>query len=146
MSEPVTTQKEVVMKMLDSVNDRFVRYNELKARSATSVNQNEALQNTIINLKSKLANVKTMADTYDREYLDRMADKPLSGFTRSRGISTLQDWVLLLFFMMYAIISIGMALFVVISNGANAMFNGFMILTFSFSLGVMLTAAIVRFA
>ena len=146
MADPPATQKEVILKMIDSISDRFIAYNEAKARSAMSVNQNEALQNTIINLKSKLANLKTMADTYDREYLDRMADKPLSGFARSRGISTLQDWVLLLFFIMYAIISIGMALLVVTSNGPNAMFNGLMIVTFSFSLGVMLTAAIVRFA
>jgi ribosome-binding ATPase YchF (GTP1/OBG family) len=98
MADPPTIQKEVILKMLDSVKDRFSRYDELRQRSATSIDQNDELNNTIVNLKSKLANIKTAADTYDREYLDRMADKPLSGFARSRGISTLQDWVLLLFF------------------------------------------------
>ena len=137
---------ETLTSTLTSIKDRYTTYNDLRQSSGSSTNQNMQLQDTLKILKSKLANVKRVADTYDREYLDRVADKPLSGFWQSRGVSTLQDWILLLFFFMYTIISIGLVFLVITAADRSAMFNGFMILSFAFSLGVMLTAVIVRFA
>ena len=137
---------ETLTSTLNSIKDRYDRYNELKQSSGTSTNQNMQLQDTLKILKSKLANVKRVADTYDREYLDRVVDKPLSGFWQSRGVSTLQDWILLLFFFMYTIISVGLVFLVITAADRSALFNGFMILSFAFSLGVMLTVVIVRFA
>ena len=138
--------KDTLLGTLNSIKDRYDRYNELKQSSGTSIKQNTGLQDTLTTLKSKLANVKRVADTYDREYLDRVADKPLSGFWQSRGVSTLQDWILLLFFFMYTIISLGLVFLVITAADRSALFNGFMILSFAFSLGVMLTVVIVRFA
>jgi len=96
-------------------------------------------------LKARLANVKKISDTYDREYQDRVVDKPLSGFWRSRGVTTLQDWVLFFFFVIYAVLSLFFT-GVAFTTSTNPIFNSFMILATSFSLGVMITAVIVRFA
>jgi hypothetical protein len=141
-----TPQLTSARTMLQNIDDMFRNtYSTQISNNASSVKQLAALQQNVTTLKARLANVKKISDTYDREYQDRMNDKPLSGFWRSRGITTLQDWVLFIFFLIYAILSVSLAVIALTTSTAGG-FNAFMILATSFSLGVMITAVIVRFA
>lgn len=74
-----------------------------------------------------------------------MTDKPLNSFWRLRGVSTLQDWVLIVFFFIYGIISLTLVVMVVML-GKSPVFNGFMLLAVSIILGIMIMGVIVRFA
>ena len=118
------------------------------------------LNTKLVTLKAKLASVQRVSDTYDREYLDRMADRKIS-FWQLRGITTLQDWILFFFFLLYAIVSVGIAAMVYMnsrtfnsSTGSNSgflrpmapIFNVLMVLGAAFVIGIMITATIVRFA
>jgi len=88
--------------------------------------------------------MNTVSDTYDREYLDRVSDKPITGFWQARGVSTLQDWVLFFFFTIYGIISLGL-FFLVISMSDSPVYAGGMIAISSIGIGIMITAVLIRF-
>ena len=107
--------------------------------------QANSLQNQVIALNAKLANVQTLSDTYDREFLDRTSGKNPIGFWQSRGLSTLQDWVLFFFYLVYGLITLGILL-LVITFSDTALYSGFMVVALSVILGVMMTAVIIRFA
>lgn len=144
--ENFITQTTATQRMLESVNDMYTnRYSRLESNSGGANSQMNSLQNNVVALKAKLANLKKVSDTYDREYMDRMMDKPLGGFWRSRGVSTLQDWVLLIFFTLYALISLGLTALTAF-NTYNPAVNCLLILLTSFVLGIMIVAVLVRFA
>jgi hypothetical protein len=110
------------------------------------MSQLSTLNQQINALKGKLANVKNISDTYDREYQDRLVDKPLSGFWRARGIITLQDWVLFFFFVVYGIIALTLTFLAFGSSSTNGVFNGVVVGATAFCFGVMISATIMRFA
>jgi hypothetical protein len=140
------TQTTATQRVLESVNDMYTnRYSTLASNSGGANSQMNSLQNNVLALKAKLSNLKKVSDTYDREYMDRMTDKPLGGFWRSRGVSTLQDWVLLIFFTLYALICLGLTALAAF-NTYNPAVNCLLILLTSFVLGIMIVAVLVRFA
>jgi len=106
--------------------------------------QSTGLDDQVITLKAKLAKVKSISDTYDREYLDRMSDKK-SSFLHSWGISTLQDWVLLIFFILYTIISLGLVAIVYMTS-RYSVFGAFFVAISAVTVGTLIVATIVRFA
>jgi hypothetical protein len=135
-----------LQKLLESTRDTYNNtYSTQLSNSGSSNVQLTGLEQTLVQLRAKLANVRKISDTYDREYLDRLADKPLNSFWRLRGVSTLQDWVLLIFFLIYGIISLSLVVAVVMFSSAPV-FNGVMLLGASFSIAVMIVGVIVRFA
>jgi hypothetical protein len=73
-----------------------------------------------------------------------MEEKPLGGFWRSRGVSTLQDWVLLSFFVIYTFITIGLIILAVMNVTYPLMYVVFISLI-SFVMGIMIAAVLVRF-
>lgn len=135
-----------LQKLLESTRDSYNNTYTRQISSAGSSNmQLSGLQENLVQLRAKLASVRKISDTYDREYLDRMADKPLNSFWRLRGVSTLQDWVLLVFFFIYGIITLTLVVMVVMFSKAPV-FNGVMLLGTALALGIMITGVIVRFA
>ena len=144
---------------LSDVQQLYTRYSAPNSNAATGATQDRELQTTLVNLKAKLANVKKVSDTYDREYLDRMADRKIS-FWQLRGITTLQDWVLFFFFLLYTIVSLGLASMIYMNSSGftstnsssrffrpmSPLFNVVMLLGSAFVIGIMITATIVRFA
>jgi hypothetical protein len=135
-----------LQKLLESTRDSYNNTYTRQISSAGSSNmQLSGLQENLVQLRAKLASVRKISDTYDREYLDRMADKPLNSFWRLRGVSTLQDGVLLVFFFIYGIITLTLVVMVVMFSKAPV-FNGVMLLGTALALGIMITGVIVRFA
>ena len=120
----------------------FTQYSQIQAASKSLVTQSTGLQSEVQSLKAKLANVKKVSDTYDREFLDRSAVKVPFGFWQSRGVSTLQDWVFFLFFISYAVIC--MCIFAVaVQKSAVA---ASLVVIVSIILGIMMSLVIVMFA
>jgi len=132
-------------RLLTEVNDMYTNtYSRQVSGSGNSHTQLGELDNEVVSLKAKLERLKTVSDTYDREYLDRMEEKPLGGFWISRGVSTLQDWVLLSFFALYTFITIGLIILAVMNVTYPLMYVVFISLI-SFVTGIMIAAVLVRF-
>lgn len=122
----------------------FQQYTAAQTAGSSLTGQNTQLQAQVESLNAKLANIKKTGETYDREFIDRSAGKGSVGFARLRGISTLQDWLLLIFFVSYAIICICI-LFYTVAASQEKLFAGVMVLTTSVIFGVMMSAVIMRF-
>jgi len=131
---------------LTQVTDIYTnRYLTLQSNgNSVIVAQKKKLEETLARMTSQLQEKNHIIETYDREYLDRkIHDTPFT-FWRLRGFSTLQDWVLFIFFFIYALICL--ALLTVTLYTPNKLYNFVIILITSFSIGVILVGTIVRFA
>ena len=138
-------QATTIDRLLTEVNDLYTNtYSRQVSGSGNSHTQLGELDNEVVSLRAKLERLKTVSDTYDREYLDRMEEKPLGGFWRSRGVSTLQDWVLLSFFALYTFITIGLIILAVMNTTYPLTYVVFISLI-SFVMGIMISAVLVRF-
>jgi hypothetical protein len=132
--------------LLSSVKSTFDnKYSTQVSNGGSLTIQSSNLDNQVLTLKAKLAKAKKISDTYDREYLDRMASSPSSSFWRSRGVSTLQDWVLLIFFSLYSFIAIGLV-FIVFMMSDSPIFGTLITAGMGLAIGTMIVALIVRFA
>ena len=106
--------------------------------------QKAKLQDTVNSLNTKL-NLKNGAiSTYQREYLDRKTIEMPFTFWRLRGVSTLQDWVLFVFFAIYGIFCITFLLITFTTE--YMLYNFVLVLIASITIGTMIVATIVRFA
>lgn len=145
---------------LADVQRLYTEHSAANSMESDSTIQQGELNTKLVTLKAKLSSVQRVSDTYDREYLDRMADRKIS-FWQLRGISSMQDWILFFFFLLYAIVSVGIAAMVYMNsrtfNGSIGsksgflrpmapMFNVLMVLGSAFVIGIMITATLVRFA
>ena len=140
-----TAQLVAAQNLLTSVKSSFDnKYSTQVSNSGSLTSQSSDLDNQVLTLKAKLAKAKKISDTYDREYLDRMVSSS-SSFWRYRGVSTLQDWVLLIFFSLYTIIAIGLVI-IVFMMSRSPLFGTLITAGMGLAVGTMIVALIVRFA
>jgi len=131
--------------MLNSTTtDLFQQYLTLQQSSTSLTSQNNTLAAELTQLKAKLAGIQKQNETYDREFLDRSAGKKNYGMFRRNGITTLQDWILFLFFVGYALICIIVLLYYMLNNPFNTYYV-VMGITVCTIFGIMMSAVIIRF-
>ena len=112
-----------------------------------AIRQQEELTQEKKRLAAELATKRKDADAYDREFLDRLRGGEGSiKKTTALGISTLQDWILLLFYSMYATATIALAVFIGIRAQQNKLVGIAGVLLGSTFIAVMFSMVIVRFA
>jgi hypothetical protein len=128
----------------NTTTNLFQQYTAVKNAGSALTAQNSGLQAEVAQLGAKLASIKKEADTYDREFLDRTADKKPLGVFRSRGITTFQDWILLIFFVAYGAICASLAIYGMRREGGG-LTEGFMVILVSVTVGIMMSAVILRF-
>lgn len=110
-----------------------------------NMRQKEKLEGQLSNLKAEHALIKQSADTYERDFLDRTETgrASTSGFFARRGISTLQDWTLFLFFATYAAWLLVLIVYTLRFSSRKLFTVGF-ILFFGPILGIFFGALILR--
>lgn len=128
----------------NTTTNLFQQYTAAKNAGSALSNQNSGLQGEVVQLGAKLAAVKKEADTYDREFLDRSADRKPPGFFSSRGITTFQDWILLIFYIAYGAICASLVIYAMTRPGGTFQ-EAFTVLLVSVVVGVMMSAVILRF-
>ncbi len=140
-------RKTLLTTMVTNSQDQYNAYSQIKTAQQSATRQTEELTAEKNRLQAELANARKGAEAYDREFLDRTRagmDKPSR--TAAYGISTLQDWVLLLFYVTYAGATLALAVFV----GVRARFNKLLgvagVFLASAFLGILISMVIVRFA
>jgi hypothetical protein len=139
---------DVSTRLLDSLtklNDIYTNnYLTLVSSDTPSTQQFGDLQAMYNRLKQKYDTKQDTIDTYDREYLDRRSSEQPYTFWRLRGVSTLQDWVLLVFFIIYGLICFSILMLTLTSPYPLYLFS--VVLLTSLTIGIMIVATIVRFA
>jgi hypothetical protein len=139
-------QKTAASALLTSISDTYTnRYTTDVGGSESSVQQNNQLQTQLNALEVKLAKAKTLSETYEREFLDRSAGKKIGGFFSSRGVNNLQDWVLLIFYTIYVLVSLGICGIALFAS-RSPLISVAMVISASLLIGVMMTAVILRIA
>jgi hypothetical protein len=140
-------RKTLLTTMVTNSQDQYNAYSQIKTAQQSATRQTEELTAEKNRLQAELANARKGAEAYDREFLDRTRagmDKPSR--TAGYGISTLQDWVLLLFYVTYVAATLALAVFV----GVRARFNKIVgvagVFLASAFLGIFISMVIVRFA
>jgi hypothetical protein len=108
-------------------------------------NQNTGLQTELRELQTKQASLQTVADTYDREFLDRGGRPPKATLWSRRGFHTFQDWLLGAFFLIYALVSLALLVYVVVYSKKKLQ-GGAIVLSVAVILGIIMVGLIARFA
>jgi hypothetical protein len=137
--------------MLDNLNNIGNMYTNtylsLKSGSSGSTQnslQINKLQATIDSIQRKIDSTEDVISTYEREFKDRYEfDSPFT-FWRKRGISTLQDWILFVFFLVYGLVSL--CLVGLCFNTEDIVYNIIVVTSCCFVIAILLAAIIVRFA
>ncbi len=106
--------------------------------------QKKKLEATLNSLEKQIDAKNDTIRTYDQELKDRNAVSRPYTFWRLRGLSTLQDWVLFSFFVVYGLVTLFLAGLSLRSE--FPLYSISIVLLSSFSLAVVIMASIVRFA
>ena len=134
--------------MLDNLNQigsmYTDRYLTLGSSQRIYTAQQQKLQSTLHSIQKQINEKSDAVNTYDRELQDRNdIQKPFT-FWRLRGVSTLQDWVLFSFFVVYALITLFLIFLAMRSQ--YPLYGITVVLLSAVSLGVVIMGTIVRYA
>lgn len=135
---------------LNTIGTLYTEYDQRLKNQAVEIRQKTELENQKVALEAKLAAIKSSADTYDREFLDRTAgvgssEVVRSGFWARRGFRTFQDWVLAAFFLAYALVGLGIT-GLLVARANKKLAAAFICLTATVIIGIMMAGMIMRFA
>ena len=137
--------------MLDNLNNIGSMYTNTYLslqRSASASTQNslqtKKLQATVDSLQRKIDSTNDIISTYEREFKDRYELESPFTFWRKQGVSTLQYWILLSFFLMYGLVCL--CLIGLCFNTQYMFYNIIIVTLCSFVVVILLAAIIVRFA
>jgi len=136
----LTTTKNLLTNTLPAL---FNTYQTQITNSESLINQRNSLNAQVKSLESKKKDIEKSSDTYHREFLDRTAGSS-RGFFQRCGVSTFQDWLVLLFYLLYCIICISVFVIGVIAS-TQKILAGVIILIASIFLGLLITGIILRF-
>lgn len=120
------------------------KYLTLESSQGIYTEQKQKLQDSLDAIQKQIDLKGDTIATYNREYIDRKTAETPFTFWRLRGISTLQDWVLLIFFSIYGIICLTI-LAATLTLGSPLYYFG-LTLVGSIAIGIMMVATIARFA
>ena len=129
----------------NTATNLYQQYTLQVSNSAALTKQNEDIQSEVANLKAKLASVNMASDTYDREFLDRTSVAAPRTFFQRIGITTFEDWMILMFYVSYAILSLGFIVAAVIASQQKTL-AGISSLILSIMVGMLITGIILRFS
>lgn len=121
----------------------YTNYETQARNSGSLTDQKNSLNAQVVSLEAKKKDIQKSSDTYHREFLDRTAGSS-RGFFQRFGISTFQDWLVLLFYLLYCIICISVFVIGVIAS-TQKILAGVTILIASIFLGLLITGIILRF-
>ena len=128
--------------ILHAAQTAYNTYSTQVTTTDTSSEQLANLNHEKLKLNSQIANIRKISDTYNREYLDRSTSV---GFWNLRGVSTLQDWVLLAFFGMYGLVILLISM-VAVMYSRTPVYSVGIVVILGIILAIMMTAVIMRFA
>ena len=121
----------------------YTSYKTKVTNSSSLIQQKDSLESTVKSLQAKKKDIITSSDTYHRAFLDRSAGSS-RGFFQRFGISTLQDWLIVILYVLYGIICITVFI-IAVKASPQKLLAGVTILCVSVFFGLMMTGLILRF-
>ena len=106
--------------------------------------QESKLAMKVAGMKLELAEMKNTREVHDREYVDYAQSGQKPNIWQRNGLSTVQDWVLFLFFTVYGLFVLGL-LIAVCMSGTNIIGGIFGVLLGSAIFGIMISMIIMRY-
>jgi hypothetical protein len=134
----------IVNSLLGSAKEANNRLVALQKSSTTVTAQASDITMKATELRNTLMGIQKDAETYNQEFLDRVQGGGTPGFMKLRGVSTLQDWVLFYFYLIYGILCLSMASLAIFVS-KNPLFAGSVVISFGLLIGIMMTAVLIRF-
>jgi len=121
-------------------------YNDIykTIKSLPSSIQQSNLAMKVAAMKLELAEMKNMTEVHDREYVDLAQTGKKPTVLQLHGLSTVQDWVLFLFFTVYGLFVLGLLIAVGMS-GQNVVMGLFSVTLGSLVFGIMISTIIMRY-
>jgi len=145
MSYDNKAQGSAMLDRLSKVGSMYTnQYLSVSSSQGIYTAQKKKLEATLNSLEKQIDAKNDTIRTYDQELKDRNAVSRPYTFWRLRGLSTLQDWVLFSFFVVYGLVTLFLAGLSLRSD--FPLYSISMVLLSSFSLAVVIMASIVRFA
>jgi hypothetical protein len=138
----LTTATDMLNNTATNLNQQYTLQ---VSNSAALADQNESIQSEVASLRAKLASVNMASDTYDREFTDRTSIAAPRTFFQRIGITTFQDWMILMFYISYAILSLGFIVAAILASQQKAL-AGISSLVLSIMVGMLITGIILRFS
>jgi hypothetical protein len=127
----------------------FTQLQQQTTNQAALLKQRDDVQGHAIALQSRLADLHKVADTYDREFLDRTRSTggipTQPSFFARKGLATFQDWLLATFFGVYALVTIVLLIYIVRISKTKGQAAG-IVLASSIVIGIIMGALIRQFA
>lgn len=136
----LTTTTSMLNNTLPALYDSYAKQ---ITNSSSLIQQKDSLQSSVKSLQVKKKDIDTSSDTYHREFLDRITGTT-RGFFQRFGISTLQDWLILILYVLYGSICIIVFIIAVVASPQKIL-AGFAILSTSIFIGIMITGIIIRY-
>jgi hypothetical protein len=136
----LTTTTSMLNNTLPALYDSYAKQ---ITNSSSLIQQKDSLQSSVKSLQVKKKDIDTSSDTYHREFLDRTTGTT-RGFFQRFGISTLQDWLILILYVLYGSICIIVFIIAVVASPQKIL-AGFAILSTSIFMGIMITGIIIRY-
>lgn len=103
---------------LSSAQDLFTQYEQIRGSQAGPINNAQILRTKKVDLQNELTDLVAQADTLNTEFTDRSAAENITKL-QSWGVSTKQDWVLLIFFASYALACIVVMIYTVMASATK---------------------------
>jgi hypothetical protein len=145
MSYDNKAQGSAMLDRLTKVGSMYTnQYLSVSSSQGIYTAQKKKLEATLNSLEKQIDAKNDTIRTYDQELKDRNAVSRPYTFWRLRGLSTLQDWVLFSFFVVYGLVTLFLAGLSLRSE--FPLYSISIVLLSSFSLAVVIMASIVRFA
>jgi hypothetical protein len=129
----------------NTATNLYQQYTLQMSNSAALIQQNQDIQAQVTELRGKLASVNMVSDTYEREFLDRTSLGSTRTIFQRIGITTFQDWLLIMFYIAYAILSLGFVAAAVFASQQKVL-AGVSSVGISIVVGMLLTGIILRFS
>jgi predicted transcriptional regulator len=115
--------------------DEYIRVSNNLGNSEELATQ---LNKTVVELKGKIADSKSAIQTYEQEFMERKEAIPVQP-----ALKTLQDYVLVFFFISYLLVSIFISLYVGRSLRSTA--TSIIALLIMFAMGVVISQVLLKF-
>lgn len=136
--------KTSALHALTTSNYIYGQYSLMQNNNRGVINDLTKIDEEKIRLSQELSSLKDVADTYDREYLDRVeAGIAGPGFWQRKGFRTLGDWALFGFYITYAALFVFSALFI-LKKSSRPLFSVLLAFIFFSVFGLVMTAFLMR--
>ena len=120
---------------LSNSQDLFTQFQQLLGSQSGQINNAQILAAKKVDLQNELTDLIAQVDTLNTEYNDRSAVKKPSK-AELAGLVSKQDWIFLIFFVSYALLSLVILTYVVIYTEKKIQ-GAFMVALVSVILGIM---------